>query len=43
MLIGNDISVFQGQIDFGVYKNNTNFLFAKATEGTGLIDGWYAL
>ena len=41
MLIGNDISVFQGQIDFGVYKKNTNFLFAKATEGTGLIDGWY--
>lgn len=41
MIIGNDVSVFQDQIDFGVYKNNSNFLIAKATEGTSYIDGWY--
>jgi GH25 family lysozyme M1 (1,4-beta-N-acetylmuramidase) len=41
MTVGNDISGAQGQIDFGVYKNNTNFVIAKASEGVGFIDSWY--
>jgi GH25 family lysozyme M1 (1,4-beta-N-acetylmuramidase) len=41
MIVGNDISGHQGQIDYGVYKNNTNFLIAKSSEGVGFIDPWY--
>lgn len=38
MIVGNDVSRWQGDIDFSVYKHNTNFLIIKATEGTGLVD-----
>jgi lysozyme len=38
MIVGNDISGHQGQIDFGVYKNNTNFVIIKMSEGTSFID-----
>ena len=41
MILGNDISNFQGQIDWGVYKNNTNFVLMKAGEGTSYIDTWF--
>ena len=41
MIVGQDISEFQGQIDFGVYKNNTNFVICKASEGNGYIDHWF--
>lgn len=33
--LGNDVSDYQGDIDFDVYKNNANFLITKSTEGTG--------
>ena len=38
MIVGNDVSKFQGDIDYGVYKNNTNFVISKATEGVGFTD-----
>lgn len=41
MTVGNDISSYQGQIDWPTFKNNINFIIAKATEGIGLIDAWY--
>lgn len=40
-IVGNDISNFQGDVDFQTYKNNTHFLICKASEGTGYIDGWF--
>ncbi len=42
MIVGNDISKFQGDVDFNVYKNNTNFLIIKATEGNGYTDSKFA-
>jgi len=41
MILGNDISEFQGQINWPTYKENTNFVIMKATEGIGLIDAWF--
>ena len=41
MIIGNDISEAQSQIDWGVYKNNTNFVICKVSEGNGYIDKWF--
>lgn len=41
MIVGNDISNFQGEVDFSTYWKNTNFVFAKASEGVGYIDTWY--
>jgi len=38
MLLGNDISKWQGEINWEVYKNNTNFCILKASEGTGYTD-----
>lgn len=38
MILGNDISRHQGDVDFNVYKNNSNFLIIKVTEGIGYID-----
>lgn len=38
MIVGNDISKFQGDVNFDTYKNNSNFLIVKATEGVGYID-----
>lgn len=39
MITGNDISEFQGNIDWPVYKNNSNFVMMKAGEGSSYIDG----
>lgn len=36
--LGNDVSSYQGDIDFATYKNNSQFVLAKATEGRGFID-----
>lgn len=41
MIVGNDISDFQGQLDWPTVKNNVNFIGMKATEGTGYIDTWF--
>jgi lysozyme len=41
MLLGNDISHWQGIIDFNVYKNNTNFVISKATEGINFLDSQF--
>jgi GH25 family lysozyme M1 (1,4-beta-N-acetylmuramidase)/regulator of replication initiation timing len=38
MILGNDISSAQGIIDFSTYKNNTNFVIMKASEGVGFTD-----
>ncbi len=37
-LLGNDVSRWQGDINFTIYKNNSNFLIIKASEGVGFID-----
>jgi len=37
-LSGNDISKWQGKPDYEVFKKNTHFVIAKASEGTGLKD-----
>jgi lysozyme len=36
--LGNDISKFQGDINYDVYRNNTQFVICKASEGTGFKD-----
>lgn len=36
--LGNDVASYQGIIDFEVYKNNSNFIIIKATEGNGFTD-----
>lgn len=41
MIVGNDVSHWQGIIDFNVYKNNSNFLITKATEGVNFFDGQF--
>lgn len=38
IILGNDISKWQGDVNFDVYKDNTNFLIIKATEGVGFTD-----
>ncbi len=38
MITGNDLSQFQGDVGFDVFKNNANFVIVKTTEGTGFID-----
>lgn len=38
MIVGNDISRWQGDVNFDVYKQNTNFLISKASEGNGFVD-----
>ena len=37
-ILGNDVASFQGDINYDIYKNNTNFVICKATEGVGFID-----
>lgn len=37
-IVGNDIASFQGDINYDIYKNNTNFVIMKATEGVGFKD-----
>ncbi len=41
MIVGNDVSEFQGQIDWPTYKDNSNFVIIKASEGNGYIDKWF--
>lgn len=36
--VGNDISKYQGDVDFNTFKNNANFVICKATEGNGYTD-----
>lgn len=38
MIVGNDISKWQGDINFDVYKDHANFLIIKASEGNGYKD-----
>lgn len=40
-LAGCDISDYQGDIDWPTFKNNVNFVIAKSTEGTSVIDQWF--
>lgn len=37
-IVGNDIASFQGDIDYNKYKDNSNFVLMKVTEGTGFLD-----
>lgn len=37
-IVGNDISEWQGQVDWNTYKNNTNFVIIRATIGTSRVD-----
>lgn len=39
IIVGNDVSEFQGDIDWNVYKNNTNFVIIRSTFGDGRMDG----
>lgn len=36
--LGNDVASYQGDINYDVFKNNTQFVIAKATEGRGFTD-----
>jgi GH25 family lysozyme M1 (1,4-beta-N-acetylmuramidase) len=36
--LGNDISRWQGDVNYDVFKDNTNFVIIKATEGNGFTD-----
>lgn len=36
--LGNDISRWQGDVNFDTFKNNTQFVIIKATEGNGFTD-----
>lgn len=36
--LGNDISKWQGDVDFNTFSKNSLFVICKATEGTGYID-----
>ncbi len=38
ILLGNDISKWQGDVDFNILKNNANFVIFKTTEGNGYTD-----
>lgn len=38
IILGNDLAKYQGDVNFDVYKNNSNFVIIKATEGNGYID-----
>lgn len=41
MIVGQDISEFQGQIDWNTYKNNTNFVVIRSSYGVGYFDKWF--
>ena len=43
MIVGNDISKYQGNIDWNKYKSNTNFVIIKASEGIGYTDSQLAV
>lgn len=38
MIVGNDIAGWQKDVDYPVYKNNTNFVIIKVSEGVGYTD-----
>ena len=38
IIVGNDVSEFQGDIDWNTYKNNTNFVIIRSTQGDGVMD-----
>lgn len=38
MIVGNDISKYQGDVNYDIYKNNSNFVIIKTSEGTGFTD-----
>jgi lysozyme len=38
MLVGNDVSVFQGQIDWDTFKKNANFAIIRSSYGNGYAD-----
>lgn len=40
--IGPDISHHQQQVDLARAKPHVNFVFLKATDGTGVVDGTFA-
>ena len=40
-IVGQDISSAQGQINWPTFKNNSNFVIMKASEGVGFIDKWF--
>lgn len=42
IILGNDISSHQGDVNWDVYKNNSNFVIMKASEGTGFTDPKFA-
>lgn len=42
MIVGQDASKWQGDINFDTYKSNTNFLLFKASEGVGYVDTKFA-
>lgn len=42
MIVGNDISQFQGKIDWDTYKNNSNFVVIRSSFGNGYFDAWFA-
>jgi lysozyme len=41
-MVGNDVSQFQGSIDWDKYKDNSNFVIIRATYGNGYYDSWFA-
>lgn len=38
MILGNDISYAEDQVDFNIYKDNSNYVFIKASEGVNFED-----
>lgn len=40
-IVGNDISQYQGKIDWNTYKNNANFVLIRSSYGVGNFDPWY--
>jgi GH25 family lysozyme M1 (1,4-beta-N-acetylmuramidase) len=38
MIVGNDISKYQGSVDFNTFKNNSNFVIIKVSEGNAYVD-----
>jgi len=41
MIVGVDISQFQGQVDWNTLKNNTNFVMIRSSYGVGYFDQWF--
>lgn len=37
-ILGNDVASYQGDINYDTYKNNSNFIIIKTSEGTGFKD-----